>query len=141
LRAFGYLHEVSQARDALIGTFTETLHGIAWRQCQEQNKRSGDLQACPGTTEIAAEGAALLAGALEKANGISIDALLSRAVEADGHPEEEDRYLVEFGHAIVHQALTGEAIWFRKHKRFSIVVPKCAFGYKSPAEYERAGSP
>jgi hypothetical protein len=125
---------------AIVAGMTDALHGWAVVQCEQKEGRRLSAADCPPAASKACRAARVLTKAIEEENGMSLDALLVRACEADRHPEEEARYAPMFGAMLVHMALATGLSWFDDHARFPLRVPEAKFGYAGSEEY-RASKP
>jgi hypothetical protein len=118
-----------QVSDAFVNGMARILWGNAWADHAEEHdcfNLSGQevTEVMPEIPEVVYRKAERLSGAIEQANGLSLPAIFSQAMKAEGKTVEHEDYwgadAEGFGSYLAHMAVGSGVSWFDDHAEFKL---------------------
>lgn len=120
-----------QVSDAFVKGMAAILWGNAWadhvdeHDCFDLSGREV-TEVMPEIPEVVWRRAERLAGTIEQANGLSLPAIFSQAMKAEGKTVEHEDYwgadAEGFGSYLAHMAVGSGVSWFDDHAEFKLTV-------------------
>lgn len=124
-------------RHDIVDAMAKYAYASAWADAYEEKGGSLSgmeiMDVAPPPTPEAKAWAEKTAKEIERMNKGSLDYLLSKAMEADGTPGQEDKWVGEFGYGIAMPSLGHGVHWFDNHEKFPLELPHTEF-YVDPED-------